>query len=130
MGIGRRGFRDRRLKLREPRAAALNRVEPRGKLARQFGKRVGLTPMFARHRAQLEQPRFGGFQPLRVIFHCARCFVQLGLGLVGLDDCAVERGERLGKQRMIAGEPVEPPRRAAQQRRSALAAVKRFHDRA
>src|SRR3546814_4375412 len=49
VGIGGRGFGDRRLELCKPRTAALDRVEPRREVARERRQLVGLHPMLARH---------------------------------------------------------------------------------
>ena len=54
---------------------------------------------------------------------------QLGFGIVGINDRAIETGERFGKQRMVARQPIEPPRGTAQQGGAAGAAVECFHDR-
>lgn len=129
MGVGGRAFGDRDLQLRESGTAALDRVEPRREVAGEPRQFVGLDAVLARHRTQFEQPRLCRLQPLGIIFHRAHGFVQFRLGVVGVDNRAIKAGERFGKQRMVAREPVEPPRRAAQQRRTARAALERFEDR-
>src|SRR3546814_14207721 len=49
----------RSFQFREPGAAALDRIEPRREIAGELRQIVGLDAMFARHRAQFEQARFG-----------------------------------------------------------------------
>jgi hypothetical protein len=58
--------------------------------------------MLARHCAQFEQPRLSRFEPVGIIFQGACRLMQLGFGIVGIDDRAIETGERFGKQRMVA----------------------------
>src|SRR3546814_4046355 len=67
----------RRFQFREPGAAALDRIEPRREIAGELRQIVGLDAMFARHRAQFEQARFGRIESLGIIFHRACGLVQL-----------------------------------------------------
>ena len=126
VGISGRCLSDRRFELREPCAPALYRVEARGEIARKPGQLAGLDAMLARHCAQFKEARLGGLEALGVIFHRASCLVELRFRLVRVDDRAIEAGKRFGEEAMVAREPIETPRRAAQQRGATRAPVESF----
>ena len=77
---------------------------------------IDLALVLARSGAQFEQPRFYPVERLRIVAERFACADQLVLRLARLDHRAVERGQRFGQQGMLSGDPVQPPRRAAQGR--------------
>ena len=96
--------------------AALDRIERGAHPPHRLGQFVHFAAVLAGDRAQLEQPRLGGVERGGIVIERFGGALQPLLGLARLDHRAVERGERLGQQRMLLGDPVEPPRRHAQRR--------------
>ena len=83
-------------------------------VAPSAGQRVGLDAMLARQRRECRtaapRPPRAGPDRMRQRLGGAGDLV---LGLAGLDQRPVERGQRLGQQRMVGGDPLDPPRRLA-----------------
>ena len=82
--------------------------------------------MLAGERANVEQPRLGRVERARVERQRLGRARNPLLGLVGFDQRAVERGQRLGQQRMVGRAALDPPRRLAQLRERAVRPAEQF----
>ena len=93
--------------------AAFDRGQGSAQLAHLLGQLVDLAAVLARQRPEVEQPGLGKLERGGIEFERFGGGAQLVLGLAPFDHGAVERGQRLGKQRVLGGDPVEPTGRAA-----------------
>ena len=113
----------RLLQRAELRLAALDRVERRAHLAHLLGQHIDLAAVLAGRGAQIEQARLDAVERQGIVRQRLGRALQAVLGLARLDHRTVQRFHRLAQQRVLASDPLEPPRRAAQGRERRVRAL-------
>ena len=96
------------------RFAALDRIQLRAHRQHAVGQVIDLAGVLARGGAQIEQAGLDTIEHLRIVAERFGGAGQAVLRLPRLDHRPVERPQRLGEQRMLAGDAVEPAGGAAQ----------------